>query len=733
MQAASLDRLFRPRSIAVIGASRRKGSIGWQILHNLVLFEFQGMLFPVNPGAQVIHSIKCYPSVSAIEDEIDLAILIVPSKAVLAVAEECGRKGVAGLVVISAGFNEIGGEGVRRERELLEVVHRYGMRMVGPNCMGILNTAADVRMDAVFAETLPLPGNVAFLSQSGAIGAALIAQAAGLGLGFSQFASIGNKADISGNDLIEYWGEDAGTDLILMYLESFGNPRNFTRLARRVTREKPMLVVKAGRTALGARAASSHTGALAGADVAVDALLGQCGVQRVNSVEELFDVARAFASQPIPAGRRVGIVTNAGGPAILAADALVALGLELPETGPEARAELARILPEEATLTNPVDLIGSATTEHYQGAISALARAGTYDALIVICVPTVMHDPTDVYLAAADAAEQAGLPCLGVFMGADDVRERARQRTGRERFPAYHFPESAVGALGMMVEYSERRARVPGELIEFEVDRSGARALIDEVRAAGRTELDLEESRRLLCAFGVPFARSGVALDAAAAIELAGTIDGPVVLKAIGRGLSHKSELGGVLVGLAGEPAVRRGFRELEQRMARVPGAQLEGVLVQEFVADAREVIVGMSHDPAFGPLLMFGLGGIYVEVLKDVAFRVLPFTDRDAREMVRSVKALPILEGVRGQAPVCFERIEEVLLRVAQLVQEFPEIAELDLNPLMASPDPARCLAVDARVRLSDGSERHARNWSQGSEPGAARGAPARASGQAS
>ena len=702
MQAASLDRLFRPESIAVVGASRRKGSLGWQILHNLILFEFQGKLFPVNPGAEVIHSMKCYPSVSAIEDDVDLAILIVPSKLVIATAEECGKKGVGGLVVISAGFNEIGGDGVQRERDLVRVIRKYGMRMVGPNCMGILNTAPDVRMDAVFAECLPLHGNVAFLSQSGAIGAALIEHAAGLGLGFSQFASIGNKADISGNDLIEYWGNDPGTDLILMYLESFGNPRNFTKLARRVTREKPMLVVKAGRTALGARAASSHTGALAGADVAVDALLDQCGVQRVNSVEELFDVARAFASQPIPRGRRVGIVTNAGGPGILAADALVARGLELPETRPEVRAELAEILPEEATLTNPVDLIGSATTGHYRAAIDALAKTGDYDALIVICVPTVMHDPTDVYLAAADAAESAGLPCLGVFMGADDVRERARERTGRERFPAYHFPESAVGALGMMVEYAERKLRVPGKVIEFEDDRDSAQRLIARVRADGRKELDLEESRRLLACYGVPFARSGVARDADAAAKLAREIAGPVVLKAIGAGLSHKSDLGGVLVGLEGEAAVRGGFLELEDRMAVVPDACLEGVLVQELVADAREVIIGMSHDPAFGPLLMFGLGGIYVEVLKDVAFRVLPFTDRDAREMVRSVKALPILEGVRGNAPVCFEKLEEVLLRVAQLVRDFPEIAELDVNPLMASPDPARCLAVDARVRLS-------------------------------
>ncbi|MCA8978853.1 MAG: acetate--CoA ligase family protein, partial [Planctomycetes bacterium] len=417
---------------------------------------------------------------------------------------------------------------------------------------------------------------------------------------------------------------------------------------------------------------------------------------------ELFDVARAFANQPIPRGRRVGIVTNAGGPGILAADALVARGLELPETRPELRAELAAILPEEATLTNPVDLIGSATTGHYRAAIEALAKTGDYDALIVICVPTVMHDPTDVYLAAADAAEQAGLPCLGVFMGADDVRERARERTGRERFPAYHFPESAVGALGMMVEYAERRSRVPGKVIEFEDDSDLAKRLIADVRASGRTELDLDESRRLLACYGVPFARSGVARDADAAAQLAGEIAGPVVLKAMGAGLSHKSDLGGVLVGLDGEEGVREGYRELEDRMASVPNARLEGVLVQEMVTDAREVIIGMSHDPAFGPLLMFGLGGIYVEVLKDVAFRVLPFTDRDAHEMVRSVRALPILEGVRGNAPVCFEKLEEVLLRVAQLVRDFPEIAELDINPLMASPDPTRCLAVDARVRLS-------------------------------
>lgn len=702
MDAGSLDALFRPRSIAVVGASRTKGTLGWQVLHNLIVFEFQGKLFPVNPGADVVHSMKCYPSVSAIDDDVDLAILIVPSKYVLDIAEECGKKGVRGLVVISAGFNEIGGEGKQREERLVEIVRRHGMRMIGPNCMGILNTAEDVRMDAVFAETLPLTGNVAFLSQSGAIGAALIEHAASLGLGFSQFASVGNKADVSGNDLIEYWAADPATDVILMYLESFGNPRNFTRIARRVTRDTPMLAVKAGRTALGARAASSHTGALAGADVAVDALLAQCGVQRVNSVEELFDVARAFAGEPIPKGRRVGIVTNAGGPGILAADALVARGMELPETDDATRARLAEVLPVEATLTNPVDVIGSATTDHYRAAIDALAESGNYDALIVICVPTVMHDPTDVYLAAADAAEEAGLPCLGVFMGADDVRARARERTGRERFPAYHFPEAAAQALGMLVEYGERRDREPGTTPEFEVDADAVRRVIDAARDAGRDELHLDESQRVLAAYGVPFARSSGAATADDAARAAADLGGAVVLKAMGDGLSHKSEFGGVVVELEGADAVREAANAMADRIADVEGARLTGFLVQEMLDGGRELIVGMSHDPAFGPLLMFGLGGIYVEVLKDVAFRVLPFTDRDAREMVRSVKALPILEGVRGDEPICFERVEEVLLRVAQLVQDFPEIAELDINPLMASHEAARCVAVDARVRVA-------------------------------
>jgi acetyltransferase len=697
-----LDPIFKPRSIAVIGASRKKGSIGWEILHNIVEYEFNGKVFPVNPHAEVIHSIKCFPSVRDIPDPVDLAIIVVPKHEVLRVVDECGQKGVRGLVVITAGFKETGPAGLEREQRLVEKVRHYGMRMIGPNCMGIINTDPAVRLNATFAPTRPLPGRIGFTSQSGALGAAILNMAERLGLGFSMFVSMGNKADVSGNDLLQYWEDDPHTDVILMYLESFGNPRRFTQLARRITKKKPIIAVKAGRTAAGARAASSHTGALAGLDVATEALLEQCGVLRALSIEDLFDLAMAFVYCPIPRGNRVAILTNAGGPAIMATDACVNFGLKIAELAPRTRAHLRPRLPEECTVENPVDLIASADAATYRFALDLLLADENVDAAIVIFVPPIMVTPHEIADAIADVIGHHEKPVLGVFMAPEDFFRHMHQRPSRT-FPIYQFPESAARALSALVTYRERRDREEGEVRTFEVEREIVARIVATVRHEGRTELNSAEALTVLEAYGLPVCRFGFARTLKDALIAAREIGYPVVLKVLAHRLTHKSEIGGVIVDVRTDEELIRSFQTLMERVERHGlNEALQGVLVQEMIRGGREVILGIVQDPQFGPLIMFGLGGIYVESLADVVFRIWPITDRDAHEMIRSIRGFPILRGTRGEPPVDFAALEEALMRLSQLAGDFPEIAELDVNPFLASPAPGASKAVDARIRLA-------------------------------
>jgi acetyltransferase len=697
----SLDAIFRPRSIAVVGASRRKGTIGREVLHNLIEYEFNGKVFPVNPEAEVIHSIKCFPRVTDIPDAVDLAVIVVPKDAVAGVIDDCGAKGVRGLVVISAGFREVGPAGAELEAALVERIEKYGMRMVGPNCMGVINTDEGVRLDATFAPTRALPGRTAFMSQSGALGVALLNIARRMDLGFSMFASVGNKADISGNDLLEYWAEDEGTDLILMYLESFGNPRRFTQLARRISKTKPIIAVKAGRTAAGQRAASSHTGALAGAEVAIDALFEQCGVERVASVEELFDVALAFSHCPMPRGDRVAIVTNAGGPAILATDALVGLGLAMAELGEKTRSALASFLPAEASLANPVDLIAGANAESYGRALDTVLADPGVDAALAVFVPPVMVNPDDIVRAVSEVKERHEKPVLGVFMAPDEFFAAAH-RVHRSPIPLYLFPESAARALAGMDRQRRWRERPAGQTPDFAVAREIARAVIDGVRAEGRLELNAPEALAILDAYGVQTSRYAFARTLEETIIAARGIGFPVVLKLVARDLSHKTDVGGVFVDIRNTDELVSAFMRLIGRVERhgLAGSS-DGVMIQEMVRNGRELVLGMASDPHFGPVMMFGLGGVYVETLKDVAFRLWPLTDLDAREMIASIRSLPILEGSRGERPIDFAVIEETLLRLSQLVGDFDELAELDVNPFMATATAAGSKAVDARMRL--------------------------------
>jgi acetyltransferase len=697
--ADRVEPIFFPRSIAVVGASRHKGKVGYAILRNLLVNEFQGTLFPVNPNADAVQGIKAYPSIADVPDPVDLAIITVPADAALEAVEACGKMGVRGLVVITAGFREIGGVGEAREKRLKELVKRYGMVLVGPNCMGVINTHPDVQMDATFAPTPPLRGHISFLSQSGALGVAILDHARNLKLGFAKFASLGNKADVSGNDLLVSWEDDPETKVILMYLENFGNPRNFVRIARRVTKKKPIIAVKAGRTEAGGRATVSHTGSLGGSDIAAEAAFTQTGVLRANSIEELFDYAMAFARQPLPRGRRVAIVTDAGGPAIMCTDFLIENGMEIATLSEATIASMRAWAPPEASLRNPVDLIASAGAAEYRKAVQAVLRDDNVDAVIVIYVPPIVTEEVNVARAIVEAAKGSTKPVLCNFLG------RSEEAPGfvelvTNSIPSYLFPESAARTLAAMRRHQEYLERDEGTFPAFEVDRAAAARILAAARAAGRSRLLETEAMDLLRTYGFQVAATRAARDADAAVAAAIGIGFPVVVKAVGPALVHKTEFGAVALDLRDEKDVRTACAGIGKKLekARVPW---DGFVVQEFVKGGKETILGMARDKVFGPLLAFGLGGIYVEYLKDIAFGLAPLTDMDARRMVRSIRTYPMLEGVRGEAPSDVPALEEALVRLSVMVTDLEEIQEVDLNPVAALEKGKGYRVLDARIVL--------------------------------
>jgi acetyl coenzyme A synthetase (ADP forming)-like protein len=697
---SSLDPLFRPQSVAVIGASRDRRSVGGSILHNLLTFEFQGQVFPVNPRAAVVHSLKAYPSVEAIPDPVDLAVIAVPRQLVLDALDSCGRKGVRAVVIITAGFKEVGEAGAALEREVVARVKRYGMRLVGPNCMGIINMDPAVQLQASFSAVEPLAGNVAFSSQSGALGEAILALLRERGLGLSMFVSLGNKADVSGNDLIAYWEQDPNTRVILMYLESFGNPQKFLQLCRRVSKKKPILAVKSGRTAAGARAAASHTGSLAGSENAVESLFTQAGVIRATSIEELFVYATAFASQPVPRGKRVGIVTNSGGPGILATDACIQLGLEIPTLSEDTQARMRAVVAPEASVGNPVDMIATAAAPQYEACVRAVANDPNVDALIVIFTSLEMIDGPSVAAGIVNGAAGCDKPVLVCFMGAVRSREAvdAMRKAG---LAVYTFPEDAARALAALVRYHAWLERPVGAYAQFDdFQRETISATIDQARAARRKQLTLAEAQRVFEAAGIPYFPWHEARDADEAAAAAPALGFPVALKLSSAVVIHKSDVGGVRLGLETAEDVRReAAAMLERARLADPAATL---VVQRMASGGTEVIFGSSRDPKFGPLMMFGLGGIFVEVLKDVAFRVHPLTSIDARDMIRAVRAYALLAGARGREPVDMGCLETTLLRLSQLLAEFPEIVEFDINPFFAAPATGVSAAADARITLA-------------------------------
>lgn len=694
----SLDCIFRPRSIAVVGASRKKGSIGYEILHNLVSGDYNGKVFPVNPKAEVIHSIKCYPSVSDIPDTVDMAVIVVPSFLVPGVVEECGVKGVRGLVVISAGFKETGQKGAELELEVLKIVRKYEMRMVGPNCMGVVSTDPTVLMNATFARIPALRGRIGFMSQSGALGEAILEYAQAVETGFSVFASVGNKADVSGNDLLEYWEHDPNTEVILLYLESFGNPRRFKEIARRTSRNKPIVAVKAGTTYAGARAASSHTGALVSREVATDSLFEQCGVLRVTSIEELFDVSSALANQPLPEGDRVAIVTNAGGPGILATDACVNLGLKVEPLSEDTMRKLTGILPPEASVQNPVDMIASAGPENYKKCLELVLKDPKVDALIAIFVSPVITDPQAIAEAVIAGTKNAKKPVLACFMG--NVKVGVEEGVEKKRrIPFYIFPESAARSLAAMEKYKRWRDKPEGTIIDYKVDKDRAAAAIGKAQAGSPLAADLVWE--VLSAYGLKVARTREASSSGQAVEAAEEMGYPVVMKISSPKIMHKTDVGGVIKDIRSANDVVTAFKTMRAAFPQA-GAKLR-VAVQPMIESGREVIMGATQDPVFGPLIMFGLGGIYVETLRDVSFRIHPITDVDAVEMIDSIRGRALLEGVRGEAAVHKESMVDTLLRVSQLMTDFPGIKELDINPFMAHADKSLCKIVDAKIVIGE------------------------------
>lgn len=697
-----LSALLAPRSIAVIGASRRAETMGHQILHNLIAYGFTGAVYPVNPSAASVCSVRAYACVADVPAPLDVAMIVVPKERVLGVAEECGVAGVKGLIVISAGFREMGEEGAERERRLMDIVRRHRMRMLGPNCMGIVNADPAVSLNATFATAMPPFGHAAFVSQSGALGLSVLDHAREYGIGISQFVSVGNKPDVSGNDLLLAWEEDPAVTVILMYVENFGNPARFLEIARRITKTKPIIVVKSGRSRAGARAATSHTGALAASDTAVDALLTQAGVLRASTIEELFDMAMAFEVRVLPRSRRTAVLTNAGGPGILAADAMDAYGLDLVELSPATVDRLRPLFPAEASIRNPLDMIASATPDGYKSAMMALLDDPDVDVVVPIFVPPfgVKQEAVAEAIVGA-AATHADKPVVAVLMGREGLPQ-GRAELHAASIPAYVFPESAARAVATLNRHVEWAARPAAPWAPVtDVDWGRARRVLAAAEADQREHLTQVEALELLRAYGVITADARVAVTSDDAVRLAEDIGYPVVLKVVSADVIHKTDVGGVRVGIASAAALRAAYDEITAGViAAVPTARITGMLVQQMLRGGCETIAGVTRDPSFGPLVMFGLGGIFVEALRDVVFRMAPVDQAEALRMVTGLRGAKLLDGMRGAPPADRDALVSVVRRVGQLAIDFPEIAELDVNPLLALERGA--VALDARVRIA-------------------------------
>ncbi|MCL4079557.1 acetate--CoA ligase family protein [Coriobacteriia bacterium Es71-Z0120] len=696
-----LEPVFAPRSVAVIGASRDPRAVGRTVLDNLIAGGFPGALYPVNPKADTIADLPCFPSVDSLPETPDLAVIVVPAAAVEPLVRRCGEMGVPAVIVISAGFKEAGPEGAALERSVSAAARDVGIRLIGPNCLGVIVPGS--RLNASFAPTMPPAGNVAFVSQSGALGTALLDQAACQGLGLSHFVSLGNKADVDEADLFFAWADDPSVAVVVAYIEAVRDGSRFVDAARAVTRAKPLVVLKSGLSDAGARAVSSHTGSLAGSKHVYEAALRKAGAIQVHSAEELFDLAAAFATQPLPRARTVCIVTNAGGPAILATDAAERIGLGLATLEDTTTRRLRAALPAAASVYNPVDVLGDAPPERYATTLDAVADDASVGAVLAVLTPQAMTDAEGVASAVADVASKRGLCTLASFMGGERVAQGIRAL--RERgVPNYPYPERAVQALRAMMTRLDAETSAPADAPPVEGDRDVVRAAMDHARAAQRRFITEISATRIADAYGIRVPQGGVARDLDEAIALAEKVGYPVVVKIASPDILHKSDIGGIITGVTGSDGLRAAYeRVLLSARTRMPEARIWGVTVQQQIPKGAETIVGLTRDPTFGHVLMFGLGGIYVEVLHDVSFRLCPVSHRDAAEMIAEIHAYPLLKGARGQAPADVEAIADTIVRVAALARDFPEIAELDINPLIVLPKGEGAVAADVRIGIGE------------------------------
>jgi acetate---CoA ligase (ADP-forming) len=706
-RSPELEELFEPASVAVIGASNKPGKVGTTLFRNLLQAGFRGVAYPVNPSSKSVSGVRCYPRIADLPEAPDLGIVIVPAPKVADVIEELGAAGTKGVVVITAGFREVGDVGAALEAEVVRRAAKYRMSLVGPNCFGALNTHPDVSLNATFSESLPPRGNIAFVSQSGALCAGILEYGLAERIGFSRFVSVGNRAGIDENDLLHSLGRDEATKVILLYVESLADGHKFLEVARKVTEIKPVLVIKSGRTPAGERAARSHTGSLAqsGRDQLYDALFAQSGVQRADTLGDLFRTAKIFATGLSLDGPRLVILTNSGGPGIVAADAAIRNGLELPPLPATTQAELVRRLPSIAAVSNPLDMTADVPPEAYRETLTTLLAAPDVHAALVIATPTgtMTGDAVAQSILAAKATSKK--PIIACIFGLTDLSQEVRFLE-EQGVPTYTFPEEAVQGLGSLARYQAWRTRPRTESRTFSVDRAAVRETLDRAERSGTNVLPEYAARSLLQAYGIVFPKVARVTSEDAAVQAADAIGYPVVMKVASPDISHKTDVGGVAVGLQDAEMLRDAWKRMQQSLrTAAPNARIEGFEIEAQISGGKEVLIGVQRDPAFGPVIVFGMGGIYVEVLRDVTFRLAPLRELSAQRMVESIKAFALLRGVRGEPPSDIAALEEALERVSQLAVELPEVAELDLNPMIVRPAGKGVVAVDARVVLAPSS----------------------------
>ena len=696
-----LDKIMRPKTIAVIGASTKEHTIGSDIMKRLQEYNFNGEIYPINPKGGIIEGKQAYTNVLEVPADIDLALIVVNSKFVLDTIDQCNEKGIKGLCIITAGFKETGKEGAELEAQLVEKLNQYGMRCVGPNCLGVVNTHPDIKMDGCFAESLPERGHIGFVSQSGALGGGILNILKDLNLGFAQFISIGNQADVNAETALEYWENDEDVQQMLLYMESIQNPANFRKLATRISKKKPILALKAGRSAAGASAASSHTGSLAGADKAANALLQQSGVIREYSLKNLFATAKVFANCPIPKGNRVAIITNSGGPGIMATDAVCEYGMQMAKITDQTKETLRSFLPAAASVKNPIDMIASAPIEHYKQTLETVIADENVDMIMVIYLPFLGLKDIDVTKAVMEIkAQYPHKPVIGVFMTKNEFFTKLSDMN--VNMPFFMYAEEAAEGFMRLDQQRKWIEKPEGKIPCYDVDRNKVENIIAKSLKEGRAQLTTLESIDVLQAYGIRACKYGLATNEEEVATLGNQIGYPVVMKMTSKTTSHKTDVGGVRINIQSEEQLRAEYRDLIAKLTEkglIDG--LEGVIIQEMVKGSREMVCGIATDPQYGPMMMFGLGGVFVEVMKDVTFRIAPLTDNDAIDMIKSVKAYKLLEGARGTTPANINQIQETLLRLSQLVNDFNYIDELDINPLLISEKTGEGIAVDGRIKV--------------------------------